>query len=270
MHSLYLPEPDAFIRWHSLPGNGRPVVYLPGIGFPSVSNFLPVASDPVLQGRGAVMIDFLGTGSSEHPAAFDHTLSAHSACVAAVLDGLGLTHCPVVGYSMGGSIAAALAGARPDLVSRLLVAEANLLPGGGAGSRYIASFDIADFKAEGLPGILTERRSGAVLGNTVDAFVAGAWPRVQPEALHGMARMLVDLPAGFLDGFLALRCPRTFVYGENNCPTDQTASADIPDPAKLRSGGVDIAIMPGTGHEMMLADPAAFARIVATWLAADC
>lgn len=267
MHSRYLPEAEAFVRWHSLPGNGRPVVYLPGIGFPAVGNFLPVASDPALRDRGAVMIDYLGTGSSDHADGFRHTLGAHAGSVAAVLDGLGLTRCPVVGYSMGGSIAVALAGARPDLVSRLMLAEANLLPGGGAGSRFIAGFDLAAFVAEGLPGMLDEQRHAAMQGDTVAAFIAGAWARVRPQALHGMARMLVDLPPGLMDDFLALPCPRCFVYGEENYPADQPASPDTPDPGKLRSAGVQVEIMPGTGHEMMLADPASFARIVARWLA---
>ena len=81
-------------------------------------------------------------------------------------------------------------------------------------------------------------------------------------------RLLVDLRADFQAGFLALGCPRSFVYGERNFPQGPQTSADIPDPAALRAAGVTPLIMPGTGHEMMLADAAAFAALVAQWRAA--
>ena len=49
--------------------------------------------------------------------------------VAMVLDALDLQRCTVVGHSMGASTAAALAGARPDLVGALVLEEPS--PGGG-------------------------------------------------------------------------------------------------------------------------------------------
>ncbi len=253
MESLYLSTEDAFVSWHETPGTDPAVVCLPGLCLPAVGSFLDVATDPALAGRRFVMIDFLGSGASDRPAGFDHALARHAAVVAAVLDHLGGGPFPVVGHSMGGTVAIALACARPDLVSRLVVGEANVLPGGGAASRRIAADPDARFAAEGLPRMLAALREGALAGGGFEGFVFGAWSQADPWALHAISRALVDLPEAFEEDFLALRIPRTFVYGE----------ADAPDPARLEARGVQVAVLPGVGHELMIGAPAAFAGLLA-------
>jgi len=263
MKSLFLPDHDAFVRWHEMGKTGPAIVYLAGLGMPAVDNFLAVASHPALRETRALMIDLLGAGSSDRPATYAHTLENHAQCIAAVLDHLGTGPCTLVGYSMGGSISVALALARPDLVARLVVAEGNLIPGGGNASRHIAAQSEAEFTAKGLPGMLGELRTAALAGEEFKGFVHSAWSQVDPRGLYGNARMLVDLPLDFADRFLALEIPRWFVYGANNLSAASAApSPDLPDPGVLKSRGVAIAVVAGVGHEMMLGNPDGFAEVL--------
>ena len=58
----------------------------------------------------------------------------HAETVACILEHENITSAIVVGHSMGGTVAIMLAISRPDLVSKLIVGEGNLVPGGGAGT----------------------------------------------------------------------------------------------------------------------------------------
>ncbi len=55
----------------------------------------------------------------------------HAETVASILDHENIKSAIVVGHSMGGTVAIILAISRPDLVSKLIVGEGNIVPGGG-------------------------------------------------------------------------------------------------------------------------------------------
>jgi len=270
MHSLYLDRHDAFLRWSESAGSGPLAVWLPGLGMPSAGNFLDVATDPALPPMRSVFVDPLGFGLSDAPVGPVATVSDLADCVADLLDHLGRGPATVVGYSMGGSVGIELACRRPDLVSRLIVAEANLHPGGGVASRAIAAVSQDDFREALLPQFLAELRREARDGDAVAAFIAGAWGRADPAALHGAARALVHLPDDFYDRFCALNLPRLYVIGSQNLPQEGDPPApDAVDPEVLRAKGIEVRILEGRGHELMLADPSGFARLIASSLRAD-
>lgn len=264
MEGLYLQQIDAFVRWHRTAGSGPPVVWLPGLCFPAAGNFLATVTDPALGAWSAVMIDFPGSGASDRPKGFDYGMAAHADCVAAVMDRLGLSDCPVVGFSAGGTVAVELAVRRPDLVARLVVAEGNLSPGGGAATRAIAAVQRAEFIARGYRQFMRDRRARALEGKAFDAFMYAAWRQADPAALHATSMALVNLAEDFEARFLALKIPRTFIYGERTHPEGAgRVTPDTPDPARLRASGVRTAVLPGTGHDLMVTDPRGFARLVA-------
>jgi pimeloyl-ACP methyl ester carboxylesterase len=261
MRSLHLPAHDAFIRWHETGGDGATVVCLPGLCFPAVGSFLRVATHRALRDLRWVMVDGLGSGVSDHPAAPLTTLDAHADSVAAALDHLGGAPATVVGHSMGGSVGIALARRRPDLVARLIVAEANLTPGGGAATRKIAASSREDFVTEAFPAMLARCRSAAMAGDARAAFLYGAWRQADPRALHANAAMLVDLPDGFAEGFFALSIPRSFLYGARSHPAATgAATPDAPDPVWLEAHGVATATVPDCGHDLPLENPEGFAQ----------
>ncbi len=264
-----MPKYKASIRWHEV-GQGDPhIIFLPGMGFPAVGNFLSVATHPEMRDSTNVMIDFIGSGTSDHQPGFPATIKAHADCIGAVLDHIGCGPYPVVGYSFGGSVAAALAVMRPDLVSRLILAEGNLTSGGGMASRHFASFTPEVFAATEFDRILGKLRQGAAQDNDFEAFIVAAYAHVDPIALHAMAQALVHIPDGFMERFLQLKIPRIYIYGENNHP-DKTkrVSPDMPEPNRLAANGVHVATVPDVGHEMMLGNLHGFVDVLLAALTA--
>ncbi len=139
MKSLYLSEWDSFIRYYEISGEGRQVVYLAGLSFSILGSMLSVATHPKMRQHRALLVDYLGSGFSDHPENFSYTMEDHARTVASVLDHEGEKGAIVVGHSMGGTVGIMLALSRPDLVSNLIVGEGNVTSGGGAATRRIAS-----------------------------------------------------------------------------------------------------------------------------------
>lgn len=264
MDSLYVEEFDAFIRWHRIGSGKSPVLYLPGLNVPATWTFLDVATHPSLDGTTGFLLDYFGSGDSDPSPWFPGTLDAQVQVIARVIDSVGCGACTVVGHSMGGSVAIALAAARPDLVARLVVAEANLTPGGGKASARIARQSRRDFVNNGLTQLLDRLRAAALAGDRGASVTYGAWRRAEPRALHNNARALVNLPTGFAATFLDLPMPRAFVYGAHTVPTvPAAATADAPDPGWLRQHGVTTVVVPGVGHALMVEAPVAFIAALA-------
>ncbi|WP_146587452.1 alpha/beta fold hydrolase [Puniceibacterium confluentis] len=266
MHSLYLPQHDALVHWHDLAGTGLPLVCLPALSFAAAANFLDVVCDPALADARRILIDLPGSGFSEAAQDFDHTPRAHAAVVARVLDHLKPGPCVLFGHSMGGSVAMALAAARPDLVHHLVVAEGNLRPGGGAASRGIAQQDGAAYPAGGYPAQMHDIRAKAISGQPFYGFLHASWRLADPGALHGNASGLVDLDPELEQSFLNLACPRTYLYGAKSLARN-VGSADVPEPELLRARGVGTEVIPDAGHFMTRDNPAAVARVLARILA---
>lgn len=254
MGALRFPEYGAAIRWHEA-GEGRPLVVLPALGVPVRSVFDRVAREPALADRRFILVDYLGSGASDHPVGFDFSLAAHAQSVAAVLDVLGLEGVDVLGHSMGGSVAIRLALDHPRLVGRLVVGECNLVPGGGEASSRIAGMDRDAFLAGGLDAIREEMRA---LGA---GWLADAWAEVDPAGLWGNSDALVRLDPGFREAFLSLGIPRTFIFGERSLAAGP--AADVQDPDDLLARGVSVMVVKDAGHGMFRENPGGSARVVA-------
>lgn len=260
MKSLMLEKWATVIRWHDLPGTGLPIVCLPGLSFAAVPNFLALLMQPGLRGRRALMIDYVGSGFSGRSDSFGYGLADHAETVAAVLDAAGTGAACLLGHSMGGSVAVQLAFDRPDLVARLVVCEGNLTPGGGVATRRFSALAEAAFVETGFARFAAGWHEAAMRGDALMDFISGARSGADPRGLHANSRALVNLPADFLDRFLALAVERHFVWGERTFPGNTgEITPDAPDPEPLRAGGVGIHVVPGVGHDLMLGDPAAFA-----------
>jgi pimeloyl-ACP methyl ester carboxylesterase len=263
LHSLPLPEWNTVIRWCALPGEGVPILCLPGLSFAAIPNFLPMMTRPQFRGRPVLMVDFLGSGLSGHPERFGYSLDEHARSIAAVVEAACAGPVHLLGYSMGGTVAIALALARPDLVSRLVVCEANLTPGGGEASRRIAVSDPERFVSVEYHESRKRLAEKAALGSDFCGFLWAARSGADPRGLHANARMLVGLPEVFAAQFLALPLERHFVYGEKTFPgTTGVVAPDAPGPDLLKAGGVGVHVVPGVGHGLMIDDPAACADVL--------
>lgn len=248
MRTLQLPTLPARISYVDVPGSEPAVVYVGGLGSATTAVFAETVAHPSLRlGRRSVLVDLVGSGWSESSPAFGGTIEEHADVLAAVLSALALRDVALVGHSLGGSIAIALSTRRPELVSRLVVAEPNLDPGIGSVSAHIAKQDEAFFVSRGFSALLAglEREE--------------AWPyqatmrRWDPLILHRTAvSLLAERTPTFREQLCALELPRTYVLG----------ALSTEDTSGLADAGVEIVVIEDAGHVMMDDNLDAFAAAV--------
>jgi pimeloyl-ACP methyl ester carboxylesterase len=259
MRCLYLAECDATLRYHDLPGADPPIVFLHGLGAASSLDLVGMAVRSPLSRHRRLLVDLLGFGFSDRPAAFSYSLEGHARSVAAVLDHSALRGCWVIGHSMGGTVAIVLADLRPDLVSALVVAEGNLDPGVGTGSVQIAAMPEEQYVSGGHEALA--RRFAEAAGPAdpgMDAYL-GAFRVADPRAVHrsavGLLAPIAPTARERLYGFVG---PRAYVFGERSLPD--------PDQERLAADGVEVIVIPGAGHSMTVETPDDLARLVGGFL----
>ena len=124
-------------------GTARPLVFLQHF-MGTLDNWDPAVTDALAAGREVILFDNTGIGRST--GTVPPTIEEMATHALAFLDGLGVTTCDVLGFSLGGMIAQQIALERPSLVRRLiLVATA---PRGG--------YDIMHLEKSGLANVFRD------------------------------------------------------------------------------------------------------------------
>ena len=245
------------VAWLDLPGNAmdRPArVFLHGLGSSSIATVPRHARERAQDAPRSLLVDAPGFGHSRDALpSWGFTIEEQAGVIAAVLRELEIGPATIIGHSMGGSIAIALASRHPEVVSSLIVAEPNLDPGTGTLSAHIASQTEHDFLARGYDRLVhvTARQAQRAEGNA-----ASFLPTLRQALPAAMYRASVSLLANraptFRDQLLAIgsRIPTTFLYGSH---TPGLTGLDA-----LASAGVTVVEIPDAGHVMMDDNPAAF------------
>ncbi|MGW3666129.1 alpha/beta fold hydrolase [Streptomyces sp. NPDC005141] len=237
------------IRWTEAAGAGPARVYVHGLGSASTVYNAHIAARPELAGRRSLFVDLPGHGISDRPADFGYTLEDHAAALAVALDEARVTAAELVAHSMGGAVAIVLADRRPDLVSRLVLVEANLdpYPPATAGSSGIASYEEHDYVENGGHARVLEK---------VGPSWAATMRLADPCALHRTAKGLMRGTSPTMRQLLVgLTVERVYLQGE--------LSGELPGAEGLEAAGVRVITVPGAGHNIMFDNPDAFAAAVA-------
>ncbi|MFI9803962.1 alpha/beta fold hydrolase [Streptomyces sp. NPDC052301] len=236
------------IRWTEVPGAEPVRVYLHGLGSMSAVYHAHIAARPELAGRRSLFMDLPGHGISDRPRDFGYTLEEHADAVAAGLGEAGVAGAELIAHSMGGAVAIVLAHRRPDLVSRLVLTEANLdaFPPPTAGSSGIAAHEEDAF---------VEKEHARVL-RAVGPLWAATMRLADPRALHrsavGLRRGSEPVMRTILEG---LPVDRVYLQGAR--------SGELAGRARLEATGVRVVTVPGAGHNVMFDNPDAFVAAVA-------
>lgn len=248
MHQAVFDDAGSCVRWTETPGAEPARVYLHGLGAASAIYHAHIAALPDLAGRRSLFLDLPGHGISDCPDSFGYTLEENADVVAIALDQAGVAGAELIAHSMGGAVALVLAHRRPDLVSRLVLTEANLDPSPAptAGSSTIASFDEDEFVAGGFAQVL-ER-----VGPTWAATMRLADPRGLHRTAVGLRKGSQPTMRAILE---ALDVDRVYVQGAR--------SGELPGQEALEAAGVRVVTVPDAGHNVMFDDPDAFAAVVA-------
>ncbi len=256
MEAFFFSPANAFLRYHHLPGAEPTYVYLAGLGLAATASYPHVIRAPTLSPYRAIIPDWLGCGFSDRPATFGYTIDDHAESIAALLDHLHVANCTLIGASMGGSVAISLAAQRLDLVSRIVLAEANLDAGGGAFSRSIAGSTEDQFVQNGYDRLIQTAQIDGRTGDRVAAILAGIWQMAAPHALYRSAVSLVQgVQPSWRDILYQLAIPRTYLFGEYSLPDE--------DSTILPAHGIQVAVVAQAGHGMMWDNPIGFAASIA-------
>lgn len=252
MKSFYLENQDAFIRYLETPSTGPTLVYLPAISFSAAASFFEVVTHPKTPGHRALLVDYLGSGASDHPEGFGYSIEEHASSIAALMDAAGCRGATVFGHSMGGTVAIQLAITRPDLVGNLIVGEGNVTSGGGGLVRQIISHSESEFVNTVFPKMQAEIFDRGKNGDAIGIRRNNVWKHISPLGLYRNAFALGNVEDSMLAAFLALPARRTFIYGEKTFPkTPDAVGPDTPSPDVLKANGVGIEIVPDAGHGQM-------------------
>ncbi len=243
----------ARLRYLALPGSGVPLLMIHGLGCAGSYEYPAVALSPALAGRAVLIVDLMGHGYSDRPEGFGYGITDQ----ARVLAGLGAPLAPprgqLYGHSMGGAVAIELAGLLGPIAGSLVLAEANLDPGGGTFSREIAAVTEGEYLSTGHARMIRRALIGG--GSDWAAMMRAA----APLAVHrGAAALVAGTPAGAPTWRAPLAAPppkRRVLFGRRALPR--------PDAQAPPTARHPVAMVPEAGHSMSTEAPAALAQAIA-------
>jgi len=237
-------------------GGLDPVVFLHGFGS-TKEDYLDIASQPAFTGRPFLAYDAPGCGETWCADLSGISIPFLVKTARAMLDQAGISRFHLVGHSMGGLTALILAQQEPGRVLSFTDIEGNLAPEDCFLSRQILTHPADD--DDGFIKNLAERVRRSRSSSSA-LFVASLPHKVRPGAVRGIFESMVDLSdhGGLMAKFLALPCPRMFMYGEEN--------ATLSYLAKLAADGVELAEIPRSGHWPMYANPVAMWDRIAAFI----
>lgn len=248
-------------------GAGEPaLVVLHGV-FGSASNWAPVARR-LAHARRVIAADLRNHGRSPHHP--DMTYPAMAADVLELVEHLGLPRCDLLGHSMGGKVAMAVALERPQRIARLVVVDMVPVAFPFHPSAIIQALRALDLDTVArredadralAPAIPEERLRGFLLQNLVRRQGRYHW-RVNLEALDHHTRDL----AGFGDPYTrsVFTGPSLFIHGARS---DYLRPEHEPVIRALFPGARIVPI-PGAGHWIHAERPGAFIAAVEEFLRA--
>ena len=237
-------------------GGPAPVVFLHGFGS-TKEDYLDIACQHAFTGRPFLAYDAPGCGETCCEDLSGISIPFLVETAQAVLDHAGIGRFHLVGHSMGGLTALLLAHREPDRVLSFVDIEGNLAPEDCFLSRQILTHSTDD--DDGFLDDFTERARRSPSASSA-LYAASLRHKVRPGAVRGIFQSMVDLSdhGDLMAKFLALPCPRMFMYGE--------ANSALPYLAKLIADGVELAAIPHSGHWPMYANPVAMGERIAAFI----
>lgn len=245
--TLYAPEhPEAVVLLHSLATDRH--VWAPLV-------------DPLAASVAVLAVDLPGHGGS--PAATEPSVEAVADQVAATIDAAGLRRVAVIGMSLGGSVAQAVAVRHPELVRALGLVDTTAWYGPHALETWADR--VAQVQARGMVGLA---------GFQLDRWFSDDFRAHRPDLCDAtLALFTATNVQGYADACTALgamdlrqgieniTCPTVVVVGEHDYATPVAHAEDI----QRRIVGASMHVLAGCKHLSAVERPAAvLAHVAAT------
>jgi len=250
MKEYRIKNANATMRYHDLPGEDIPILFIHGLGCAGSFDYPEVAAQPELQHHRRIIIDLLGAGFSDRPEDFGYAVDDHAAYLQEFVQDIGLASFVLYGHSLGGAVSISLAARCPERVHRLILSESNLeKSGNGAASKMIADFGLEAFLESGFEKIveINRRHHGGIWAASLSLCLPRAVYLLSKCAAEGVSPSWREL-------LFSLQCPRAFICGEFSLP--------YPRFEELRANGVHMEIVPQAGHGMAWDNPRGLAQAI--------
>jgi pimeloyl-ACP methyl ester carboxylesterase len=233
-----------------------PILFLHGFGS-SKEDLADLTIQPSLKHHGYLAYDAPGCGQSSSDNLSATDIPFLVATAEAVLAHFKITKFHLMGHSMGGLTALMLANRHPEKVLSFVDIKGNLAPEDCFLSRQIFMFPADDDEAFFNAFIERTRTSGS-FSNAMYASTLRA--RVRPGAIRSIFESMVQLSdhGALMDKFLALPCPRMFMFGE-----EMRGLSYLP---LLEKEGVELADIVHSGHFPMYSNPVEMYRRISIFL----
>jgi pimeloyl-ACP methyl ester carboxylesterase len=234
-------------------GELAPIVFLHGFGS-TKEDYVDIAHQAPFAGRPFLAYDAPGCGESSCEDLSRLSIPFLVETAQAVLRHAGIDRFHLVGHSMGGLTALMLAHQQPARVLSFIDIEGNLAPEDCFLSRQVVTHPAND--AESFFDAFIERTRRSPFYSSA-LYAASLRHKVRPGAVRGIFQSMVDLSdhGGLMSKFLALPCPRMFMYGEQN--------ASLSYLAMLATNGIEVAEITQSGHFPMYSNPVAMWQRIA-------
>lgn len=267
-----MPSPDHFTHVH-LPltvegvelsvaaihrsGSGAPIVFLHGFGS-TKEDYADIVLQPTFAEHPFVAYDAPGCGESQCSDLSTISIPFLLQTALQVLAQLGIERFHLIGHSMGGLTALLLAHQHPERVLSFVDIEGNIAPEDCFLSRQIVDYPSDDPEAF-LAAFIERARHAPAYASAL--YAASLRHKVHARAVRGIFESMVELSdhADLMGKFLGLKCPRMFMYGEQN--------ASLSYLPKLQAEGVRLAPIANCGHFPMYSNPIAMWQQIADFYA---
>jgi pimeloyl-ACP methyl ester carboxylesterase len=229
-------------------GTGDPVVFVHSLA--GNTGHWSAQLEHLRKTRRAVALDLRGHGRSEAPGSGEYSMEAQAEDVGAVADGLALERFALVGHSMGAGVALAYAGAHPERLTHLLVADPI-----GDGTQTP--------EAEVRP-FLDALASPAYV-ETIEGYwssIAGSDGAVLGRLLHDLRETPRETVVRGLDAVMAFDPKPALARFRGPTLAVVTPANDFPYSMHRLGTGLPHRVIAGTGHWLQIERPAEFNRIL--------
>lgn len=230
-----------------------PIVFLHGFGS-TKEDYADIVQQPAFAGHPFVAYDAPGCGESQCDDLSRISIPFLLQTALQVLVHFGIERFHLVGHSMGGLTALMLAHQFPDRVLSFVDIEGNIAPEDCFLSRQIIDYPSNDPEVFFAAFIERARHAPAYASALYSASLRH---KVRAGAVRGIFQSMVDLSdnADLMSKFLGLKCPRMFMYGEQN--------ASLSYLPHIQAEGVRLAPIPDCGHFPMYSNPIAMWQQIA-------
>ncbi len=217
--------------------------------------------------RHVVAVDMRNHGDSpKHDA---HTYPEMAADLEAVIEGLGGRPVDLMGHSMGGKAAMALALTQPNLVRRLVVVDMAPKPYGHSQIRYVEAMDAMDLTAVRRRADADVMLSGAVEEPELRAFLLQSLAIAEGVATWKLNLTALAAQMHEIMGFPSIEAsfdgPALFLSGDQS---DYVGPHDHPRIEALFPRA-SFEVIAGAGHWVHAEQPEAFVDLVGQFLDAE-